>query len=399
MDISNYKYMDSLFLDSYKMMDQMQLYTDRPLEVVEAVDAVVLPYKEKERRKLAGVMDADGNFITLSGFSALSEVDSWGGAYEAESAEYLEETVIYFGRFWKHWGHFLMDMVSRMWYILSNPSDYRIVYDSSVDISGVYLEFLKLIGISEERLLRIDRPTGFQKVIIPECSHKPGIAFHKEYKLIFDTAIENALREIPSRKKYQGKSLYFTRRMQKSLIPMEVGEKEIEQIFRKNGFLVIAPERHSLAEQIAMIYLADRIACVSGTLPHNMVFAHDGEELVIIRKTNKPNYRQVAVNQMRDLKVCSIDAHISLAPVGPSGPFVIDFNQNMQEYCKNYGMTTSYNAFLQWFRRKLKVIWYLPLLWKRNHGKDYQVPIFDGEKFTTNDRAKKELRRFYSRRV
>lgn len=399
MDDANYRYMDSLFLDSYKAMDSLTLYTDRKLAVAEAENAVVLPYRMIENKKLAGVAERDGSFIELSRFDALSEVDSWGGAYQTEPACNVDETVIYFGRFWKHWGHFLMDMISRMWYVISHVSNLKIVYDSTVEITGVYLDFMKLLGISEDRLLRIDQPTRFKKVIIPECSHKPGISCNVEYRNIFDKAVSSALKQAADAEKYRGKNIYFTRRMQKSLIPMELGEKEIESVFEQNNFLIIAPEQHPLAEQIAMVHLAKRVACVSGTLPHNMVFAHQGEELIIIRKTNKPNYRQVGINEMRNLKVTNVDAHISLKPVGAAGPFIIDFNQNMRDFCRDRNMKFSCSGFRQWFRRKGKILWYIPIYWKRNHGKKHKVPLFDGERFTTAESAERELICFYRKRI
>lgn len=130
--------------------------------------------------------------------------------------------------------------------------------------------------------------------------------------------------------KYKGECIYFTRRQLGNKIPMEIGEKEIEDLFRKNGYLVVAPEKCSLLEQIMLIRESSKVACLSGTLPHNMMFAKDGAELCILRKTNKPNYRQVDVNAIRNLKVVNIDAHISLKAVGPAGSFIVDYNQNIK---------------------------------------------------------------------
>lgn len=141
---------------------------------------------------------------------------------------------------------------------------------------------------------------------------------------------------------------------------MEIGEKEIEDLFRKNGYLVVAPEKYSLTEQIMMIRESRKAACLSGTLPHNMMFAEDGTELCIIRKTNKPNYRQVDVNAIRNLKVVNIDAHISLKAVGPAGPFIVDYNQNVKKYLEDQNMNFEPIGLKQHVRRLLKLIWYVP---------------------------------------
>lgn len=400
MDKFDYKYMDELFLDSYKLMDSLKLRQECALEIAEEDNAVVLPYREIKGEKCAGVINFEGQYIELSRFDALSPVDSWGGSYDfAEIPETVRETVMYFGRFWNHWGHFLMDMVSRLWYVVEVNPDIKIVYDSKVDISGVCLEFLKLLGISEDRLIRIDVPTRFERVVIPECSHKPGISCNGSFKRIFDTAANNALKLVSDKDKYIARNIYFTRRQLKLRIPLEVGESDFEKLFKANDFVVIAPEKHSLAEQIAMIRQADKIACVAGTLPHNMMFARDKTELIIIRKTNKPNYRQVSVNQIKELQEINVDAHISLKAVGPAGPFILDVNKNVETYFKDNDMNFKYSKLARWFKRKARVLWYIPVYILRNRGKNREVPIFDGKDFTTGVTSKKELFRFYIKRI
>lgn len=144
MDIAEYKYMDSLFLDKYKQMDNLPVCEDggRRLEVKKVKNGLVLPYKIVNGEKRAGVVDSRGNFVELSGFEALSPVDAWGGSYEIEkTVARRAEEVVYFGRFWKRWGHFLMDMVSRLWYVLENKEPVKIVYDSTEEMTGNYLEF------------------------------------------------------------------------------------------------------------------------------------------------------------------------------------------------------------------------------------------------------------------
>lgn len=399
MDLYNYKYMDDLFLENYKRMEQLNLCTEDNLAVEEVIEGTILPYRVVGSSKKAGVVDQNGEYIALSAFEALSEVDSWGGSYQVERVEYLDETVLYFGRFWRHWGHFLMDMVSRLWWIIENDMNIKIAYDAKEDIQGVYWEFLRLLGVSKNQMVRVENPTRFAKVIVPECSHKPGISCNVRYKKIFDIVAQKALQELEDYGKYRDKSIYFTRMQMKRRIPFEVGEKDFERLFSRQGFVVIAPEKYSLVEQIAMIRGAKRIACLSGTLPHNMIFAQDGAELIVVRKTNKPNYRQVSVNQLRKLKVTNIDAHISLKAVGPGGPFVLDINKNVEAYFKDRYGKRDYSKILQWFKRKIRLMWYVPVYILRNRKMDQQVPLFDGKVFSTTVTAKSELFSYYIKRI
>lgn len=400
MDYCDYKYMDHLFLEEYKLSERKDVRSDRKLKIENVEHAIVLPCKEVDGKKCAGVLDSEKQYVTLSAFEALSPIDCWGGDYELQDTpNYIDEDVIYMGRFWKHWGHFIMDQVSRLWYAMESEPSLKIVYDGKEEISGVYLEFMRLAGIDANRFIRVDVPTCFRNVIIPECSYKPGIFVHEKYKMIFHTVSKQAMSEFEILDKYKDCKIYFTRTGLNLRVPIEVGEKDIEKLFLDNGYKIISPEKYSLTEQIVMYRQAGEIACVSGTIPHNMMFADDGAKIVIIRKTNKPNYRQNDINVIKKLKVTNVDAHISPFAVGAGGPFILDINENVRQYFSDRGMKYPNSAFVGFWKRKARFLWYIPFYFLRNRGKKREVPLFDGEKFTTRDSAKKELRRFYMKRL
>lgn len=400
MDLCNYKYMDKLFLEEYKSMDSRDVYSQEKLRVEKIDNAIVLPYKVVDSSKCAGVIKDTKSYVELSAFEALSPVDSWAGEYVPEGEiEYIDEKVMYMGRYWKQWGHFIMDLVSRLWYAIEIDKNVKVVYDGESDISGVYAEFMRLSGIDENRLIRISKPTRFSSVIVPECSYNPGIKYTNEFKRIFDKVVENATIENNFGNRYLDKKIYFTRTGIKTPTPIELGEKDIEKQFADNGYQIISPEKHSLVEQIAMIRQAKEIACVAGTLPHNMIFAKDGAKLTIIRKTNKPNYRQTDVNYIRKLKVTQVDAHISPMAVGASGPFILDINENFKAFFLDRGMEIKDSRFLRFWKRKGRMLWFVPFYIARNKGKRHQVPLFDGSKFSTKPNAKKSLFKFYIKRA
>ena len=59
------------------------------------------------------------------------------------------------------------------------------------------------------------------------------------------------------------------------------------------------------------------------------------------------------------------------------------------------GFTVRRSELRQALERKKALLWYLPVWVARNRGKNREVPLFDGEKFTTSETAASELRRFY----
>lgn len=394
MDAAEYRYMDSLFLEGYKALDQLPLLQNEQEPcVAEFRDAMVLPLATVDGVRRGGVVDAGGTFVAHSAFDALSPVDAWSGAYDAPDVPTVDRRVMYLGPFWGHWGHFLMDLVSRLWYALEREPGIAIAYTAAEAPTGPYREFFDLVGIREEQLVRVEHPTRFREVVVPECSYVPGRRVYPAFARIFDRAVEGARAQavapVPCEK------LYLTRTGLDRRIPFEFGERAMEELFADNGYRVISPEKLSVAEQVLAIHGATDVACLSGTLPHTMMFAADGTRLTVLRKSNKPVYRQVGVEQVRRLSVTNVDAHISPFPVGPSGPFVVDINENVRRFAQDRGFTVRRSELRQALERKKALLWYLPVWVARNRSKNREVPLFVGEKFTTSKTAASELRRFY----
>lgn len=170
-------------------------------------DAVILPYYIQEQFKICGggVFDKNGKLIPISKINATTPVGNF-----QEEFIFSDEIVVYCGGcrpYAPHWGHFLIDVVSRLWYVLSKnvKSDvkYIIVGTEGKDykLDGNFLEFLRLMGI-EDKVQILKKATKFKRVIIPEKSYDFDLSikkihdFHyysKEYLETFDYVVKKAL--------------------------------------------------------------------------------------------------------------------------------------------------------------------------------------------------------------
>ena len=99
-----------------------------------------------------------------------------------ENFDFINEHVVFLGNFrTSQWGNIFVDFLSRLYFILNNQYDYKIAYCGTLNLSqnanGVSnintLEILKLIGIPEERLIKIKKSTKFKTLIVPEKSFVP----------------------------------------------------------------------------------------------------------------------------------------------------------------------------------------------------------------------------------
>ena len=390
---NNIKYIDDFMSKEYKEISQKDYFLDKELNVVEIEDGIILPVlktnKYNTSKGAGGVIDKEFNYIESSAQLAYNMKNRVYGKYniDNEKIEYNNETVIYGNFFYKHWGHFIIDIVSRLWYLLENDSENKVkvvfttmINDESTKIDGNYREFFNLFGISDDRIILINKPTKFKKIIIPECSIYPGKYYTREYINIFEKVSNSVKRNcnIPEK-------IYLSRSRFKKAKEKEIGEKEIEKFFNNNGYYSISPEQLSLTEQIQFFRDSKEIVCISGTLPHNIMFADKGKNIIIINKTYKLNKHQEIINQAKNANVTYLDLHISLFPVAyGKGPFIMTINKNLQRFAQDRTYDLKIKI-TQRFKNIYKKIWYLV-----QYLKIYKFKIYDDGK--TNW---KELFKFY----
>ena len=362
----NNNYKDELFYDAFEKMNSKNYLKKKDLTFKVVYEGVLLPaVKNSNDNSLfgrGGVMDRNGKYISESALKAYNMSNRIQGGYfvPQKDIEIVDEEVIYLGYFMPHWGHFLLDFLSRVWCCKTNKYKGKYAYiidrDSTVMISGVYREFFDLLGIPRENLLVINKPTRFSKIIVPEQSIYPGKWYTKEYVDTFDS-----IRDKVEKQSQYEKNIYLSRTKLKFGRYKEIGEKRIERFFRRNGYCIVYPEKLSLIEQIAVFKSAKELACVSGTLPHNMLFSENGSKLTIIHKTYRLNKHQFLINQMRKLSVTNIDAHLSLFPVlYGAGPFVLFETENLRKFAidRNYSWSKGIGITNK-IRKAVYICWYI----------------------------------------
>lgn len=287
-----------------------------------------------------GVLDGDGNYVEASSVRAVNVQDRMYGAYDISAHEIQDsdECVIYLNHFWQHWGHFILDFVGRLWYVLQCNENYKLVYTcrlgESEPIIGNYLEFIRLLGIDESRLMMVNQVTRFKKVIVPDLSVCLGAYYTPEYKNLFDTVIRNAGATFTQEKK-----IYCSRSRIPSASGKEQRESDIEEVFRNNGYESVYMEELSLKEQIRLLNSCAEIAMLSGTLAHNLVFVRNSARATVVNKTYLLNVVQFVVNHMTTADIYYVDAYVALTPITSGvGPFIIRRTREFAAYCRDNGL-------------------------------------------------------------
>ena len=335
--------------DEFSRLSETNYYTDKKPELASITHAVILPAKQSAEHAWGsgGAVMEDGQLADASRLGSI-----FGEAYPFDIPRTVlqDETVYYIPVIPKHWGHFLLDVLCRFWFLLDgNDRGYRIAYcslDFGEDgLAGNYLEALELLGVSRERLLFITEPTRFVRVLIPENTFGDGVPYCGEYSRIIDFMKANALQTGAENMPEPEQRIYFTRTQFRRSRYTETGEKRLENLFQKNGFTVLSPEKLSVREQIFYFSTCREIASLSGTISHNIVFSNPGNRYILLNRCCLPNFAQFAVNQLSPAEVTYIDVYAKETLKKPKyWPVWVEANRNLSRFFRDRSFpVTDYN--------------------------------------------------------
>lgn len=314
------------------------------LEVWKGNNATILPLRKDSRVQfgLGGVVDADGRYVELSAIIGRVQF-----AYAFQNPEYRDEKVVYCGYMIHHWGHFLIEAVCRLWYFLEKDETIdRYVFfldeNEQREIKGNYREFLELLGIWD-KVEFINRPTTFREVLVPELALKCMTYYSPKLRNMFDVIAENVVPD-PSWKPLE--KIYYSRGQLTKGIPFEFGYDMLDAFFAQNGYTVLYPEKVPLSQMIFYIRNCKVVASLSGSLPHNMLFAKNGQTVEILERCTINTDNQVDVNRIRELHVIPIDANIPIYPINFVGPFIMGYTPELQRFAEDNGYSPPDGKYL-----------------------------------------------------
>lgn len=294
---------------------------------------------------VGGVLNSQGAFVEES---AMEYPERFGGAYEYSTAETekIDKTIIFMGPLKTHWGHFLIDFCTRLWFLCESQTEYDIAYcgfqHKEKELPKEYVEFFSLMDITKERLHDIRRPTAVEKVIIPEQSFVPGQYFYEEFLNIFNRVTQKV-----NKQKYQiYDKVYFTRT--KLYNKREIGEELIEKIFSNNGFKVLSPEKLTVSEQIAYVSNCKVFASLEGTVAHNIIFAQKETKQIILTKHKYVNLRQQWLEKILNINATYISVVQPIFINFPPDNFDTTFWLRVNDKFKQFGRENAYTFPDDW---------------------------------------------------
>lgn len=255
-------------------------------------------------------------------------------------SEYCDEEVLYIGMMFGVWGHCLTDFLRHVWPLLKHK--FKVAYTTVLPTNKMpdnYFRMLNALGVPNEDIIRITRPTKFRSVLFGDPSNyrdegRNGRFFTQEYVDTIEKirAYYLAEKECPE----HVEAVYLSRSGWKKG-QVDFGEHLVETAFmRYYNCKVVHPESLSLGAMIRLLSSCDTLVTTEGSIAHNSVFMREGTNLISIRKTDYVNWYQPMISQSRQLNVTYIDANYTyLLPPGNApwfGPFLMGVNRKLADY-------------------------------------------------------------------
>ena len=298
----------------------------RPLRFETLEDAVVIPPADKDHHECGVSVEV------------------------AQSADCMtEECAVYFaGYLNRHWGHFLVDVLSRLWLLFDArcPAYDKVIFavapEEGKGLPPTVEEALRYVGVLD-RMEIIDTPCRYRRVIAPEAAVAPREYYSPQTLAVYERIAQSAMAEIRRSGDFASLSkILLSRARLKKARDNEPGIISMHDFFDADGYRPIYPEQLTLARTIAYIRGAETVACASGTLTHNMLFARPGQRLVVIEKTPMINNYQQGVDLIKGLHATYIDANAQIMSVSQGlGPFIMYPNEYLRAFARDEGMSVA----------------------------------------------------------
>lgn len=316
----------------------------------------------------------------------------------------LEGQVLYGGYLRKIWGHFIMGGLARIWPMLNETFASEIdriifiAHDKDLmNLRGNYSEIMELLGISNKcTIISYNQTLSIEKLYVPDISFEHDVFYSDSCDLTFKKIIETALKGIPS--PTPSKRLFLTRSQLKNASKNEVNLSKFEQLFKDNGFEIIAPEKISISELIRLFNEADTIVSPSGSTAHNFVFIprKQNTKTIILERHAWVNTFQTNIEKMTNYLSLHIDAFwMPKLSSSQDFTFLYDFTPQFINFIQKYSIKTDKDFLLQMPNKKgLKKFM---IRHRRYYGNSESVEIWEQDSAGALIEAVVETRNYFYR--
>ncbi|WP_165734676.1 glycosyltransferase 61 family protein [Pseudoalteromonas sp. C8] len=270
--------------------------------------------REKRQFK-AGVYDQSGNLISeaLRQDSDYLEQEHFTQIDKEKSTHLANKNVnklsghyIYLGFYTEHYGHFLLETLSRIWAVKGSTQYDGFIFSNFVlprksdELTSFASFCFKKLGLNPDKVIILKEDTLVETLTVPNAQCYILNKVHPNYINIFERLRQNVLNLQVSNLKF-----YLSRSKLQKRKRKVVNEHKIEEVFTEHGFKVVYMEDLTIDMQLSLLVNASVIAGLEGSALHNCLFMKPRTKVISICSVRQPNQikpNQIMCNELNNIE-------------------------------------------------------------------------------------------------
>lgn len=309
------------------------------LATYDEATAVSIPSGGSGRKDVGGAYDREGRLI-LDTERAKPLQGWWPTPREIPAGvhpiERYEGRTFYGGRYVGHFGHILLETMTRFWMDL----DYA-AYDQFVFIpkffkrgrrsssSGLMQMLVGLVGVPADKIVIAgDEGVSLERLEVAPAPFDLAIWADPRFLQVFDRLVDRVVRDADADPSAMPSRIYLSRSALDDGRPKgqhtASNELAAEAFFAERGFTIVHPQKLPFTEQAALARHADVIAGCNGSALHLAMFARPGTGLLALDIRHVAN--QYLIDRARGLNAVHVWARTDDSADWQS-PWTIDMDR------------------------------------------------------------------------
>lgn len=227
----------------------------------------------------------------------------------------LEDPVVYGGHLPKHFGHFLLESLARLWaYPSLDLGPLPFVHSRTVFHLHERELLEAALGPHGASLHALTEPTRLSSVLVPELGVILGEDYHPEMCAVYDTIRGSLTGPVGAP---DDTPVYLSRTQLPADLRATRNEPELEERLATRGFRIVHPQELPIEEQIRTVAGARTVVGLEGTALHLTLFRSLRPARTISLGTRLPQPHQVRIDLLRGSDHRHVHAEFPLHPRFP----------------------------------------------------------------------------------
>ncbi len=170
-----------------------------------------------------------------------------------------------------HFGHFLLEATARLWALPDHrDKPWLFLTSGRPELRPYQRDFLALLGLPPDQIVIVNDRASVERLVIPE----PAFVYHHWVTPAYLDAFRRSL----SPSSNPGRRIFLSR--SDTTMALTVGEHELEDLLRAEGWTIEIPERLPAADQARLFQDDNVVMGLQGSAMHLGLFAPEGRRVV-----------------------------------------------------------------------------------------------------------------------